>query len=448
MNSPSKKLWEKDVPPDKLIEKFTVGEDRNLDMHLAEFDVLGSVAHIHMLQKIDLLNSVELSEIKTELLKIHSEIKSGQFKIAEGVEDVHSQIELLLTRRLGLNGKKIHSGRSRNDQVLLDLKLFTRSRIAQITTEVDDLFKVLMELSEKYKDVLLPGYTHLQVAMPSSFGLWFGAYAESLTDDMQQVLTAYKISNKNPLGSAAGYGSSFPLDRALTTKLLGFDDLSYNSVYAQMGRGKVERIVTQAIASLAETLGKMSMDITLYMSQNFGFITFPDSLTTGSSIMPHKKNPDIFEIMRARCNRLKAVPNEMMLIYSNLPSGYHRDLQLIKESFIPAVLEISDCLKVFTYAIRNIDVNRHILEDKKYAHLYTVDAVNELVKEGQTFRDAYKQIGEQVIKGTFQKPAEVDYTHEGSIGNLSNEKIKPVMDNLLKSFNFEKWQKAVERLMI
>jgi argininosuccinate lyase len=448
MKNQSKKLWDKGVAVDEIIEKFTVGEDRNLDIHLAEFDVLGSLAHIHMLQKINLLTPAELKQLKAGLIALFKEIKSGNFEIGEGVEDVHSQVELLLTKRQGDIGKKIHSGRSRNDQILLDLKLFTRTRITRITEDVNEVFNQLIDLSEKHKDVLLPGYTHLQVAMPSSFGLWFGAYAESLVDDMLQLLAAYKISNKNPLGSAAGYGSSFPLDRALTTKLLGFDDLNYNSVYAQMGRGKVEKIVLQAIASVAETLSRMCMDITLYMSQNFGFVSFPDNLTTGSSIMPHKKNPDLFEILRARCNRIKSLPNQLMMIYGNLPSGYHRDLQLIKESYIPALLEISECLNIFHFALKNIKVNTQILNDKKYDHLYTVDAVNELVSKGVTFREAYRQVGDNVEKGVFKKPEKMEYTHVGSIGNLSNSKIKSAMEEVLKGFNFIQWQKAVEQLVI
>jgi len=443
----SKKLWDKGIKVDQLIENFTVGEDRNLDIHLAEYDVLGSLAHITMLESINLLSSDELAQLKTGLVQIYKEIKEENFKIEEGVEDVHSQVEFLLTQRLGEIGKKIHSGRSRNDQVLLDLKLFTRSKLAQIVGEVFELFNLLMDLSDKYKDVLLPGYTHLQVAMPSSFGLWFGAYAESLVDDLIQIQAAYKIVNKNPLGSAAGYGSSFPLDRNMTTDLLGFDDLNYNSVYAQMGRGKVERVVSQSVASIAETLGKMAMDITLYLSQNFGFISFPDNLTTGSSIMPHKKNPDLFEIMRGRCNRLKALPNELMMIFGNLPSGYHRDLQLIKERFFPSLVEISECIKIFHYAIKNIKVNAQILDDKKYDYLFTVDAVNEMVKNGVSFRDAYKQVGEQIEKGTFKKPGKVEHSHEGSIGNLSNDKIKSAMKEIINGFNFVEWQKAYKELI-
>jgi len=441
------KLWDKGTQTEKWVEKFTVGNDRELDMHLAASDVLGSIAHITMLETIDLLTADELSQLKKGLQQIYKEVQEGKFKIEDDIEDIHSQVELLLTQRLGDMGKKIHSGRSRNDQVLLDMRLFIRETIEQICTEVKNLFDELVVLSDKHKDVLLPGYTHLQIAMPSSFGLWFGAYAESLVDDLTQLSAAYKVINKNPLGSAAGYGSSFPLNRTLTTELLGFEDLSYNVVYAQMGRGKSERVVSQAIASIAETVGRMSMDITLFMSQNFGFVSFPDSLTTGSSIMPHKKNPDLFEILRARCNRLKALPNQIMMILANLPSGYHRDLQLIKENFLPSLFEIQECVKVLHYSMKQIKVNTNILDDEKYTYLFTVDAVNDLVKNGIPFREAYKKVGLEIEAGKFTKPEKVDHTHEGSIGNLSNDKISDLMNETMKLFNFEKYKNALAALI-
>jgi argininosuccinate lyase len=447
MTHKSKKLWDKGTAVSDVVEKFTIGKDRDLDLFIAEFDVLGSIAHATMLASIGLLTSAELSELKKGLINIHSEIVNGHFSIDQGIEDIHSQVEISLTEQLGEIGKKIHSGRSRNDQVLLDIRLFTRSRLAEIVEEIKDLFDLLIDLSNDNKDILLPGYTHMQVAMPSSFGLWFGAYAESLLDDMIQLHAAYQVVNKNPLGSAAGYGSSFPLNRQMTTELLGFDNLNYNSVYAQMGRGKVERVVSQALASVAETLAKMSMDITIYMSQNFAFISFPDALTTGSSIMPHKKNPDVFEILRAKCNRIKALPNQIVLMTSNLPSGYHRDLQLIKESFIPFLFEISDCLQITHFALKQIKVKKNILDDPRYDYLFTVDAVNELVKKGISFRDAYKQIGEQVEKGVFKKPAYVDYIHEGSIGNLTNDKIEIAMGKVYMQFDFKKWQKKLKDLV-
>jgi len=447
MKNQTNKLWDKGTTVSEAVEKFTVGQDRDLDMFFAKFDVLGSIAHATMLESIGLLTSDEFSSLKKGLSQIYTEINEDIFSIDKGVEDIHSQVEILLTKRLGEIGKKIHSGRSRNDQVLLDIRLLVRSHLAQIVAEIKDLFDLLIDLSEKYKNVLLPGYTHMQIAMPSSFGMWFGAYAESLLDDLLQIQAAYTVVNKNPLGSAAGYGSSFPLDRKMTTHLLGFDDLNYNSVYAQMGRGKVERVVSQAMASIAETLAKMSMDITTYMSQNFGFISFPDELTTGSSIMPHKKNPDVFEILRARCNRIKALPNQIMMITSNLPSGYHRDFQLIKENFIPALFEMSDCLQITHFVLKQIKISANILDDPKYDYLFTVDSVNELVKKGVSFRDAYKQVSEQVEKKTFKKPEQVDYTHEGSIGNLANEKIVTAIEKLLKDFNFEKWQKALKNLL-
>ena len=447
MKKQSQKLWEKGTAVNEWVERFTVGEDRALDLHLAGHDVLGSIAHIIMLQSIGLLSIDELAVLKKGLIGIYDEIKHGRFKINDGVEDVHSQVELLLTERLGAVGKKIHSGRSRNDQVLLDMRLFIREQLLLLTKEIQRLFKQLIKLSEKNKKILLPGYTHLQIAMPSSFGLWFAAYAESLTDDMLQLLTAYKIINKNPLGSAAGYGSTFPLNRTMTTKLLGFDDLNYNVVYAQMGRGKSERVVSQAMASVAETISKMAMDITLFMSQNFNFISFPDSLTTGSSIMPHKKNPDLFEILRGRCNRLKALPNQIMMMTTNLPSGYHRDLQLIKENFLPALFEIIDCVKILHFSLQEIRVNKNILNDPKYTNLFTVEAVNQLVMRGIPFRDAYKQIGEKVERGDFKKTEEMHYSHEGSIGNLCNDQIESVMNIVLKGFDFDVSNEALSKLV-
>ncbi len=385
--------------------------------------------------------------LKKGLSSIFKESRAGRFRINDGGEDGHSQVEILLTEQLGEVGKKIHSGRSRNDQVLLDMRLFIREQLELMTSAIMDLFNQLIMLSNRNKEILLPGYTHLQIAMPSSFGLWFAAYAESLVDDMLQLQAAYKIINKNPLGSAAGYGSTFPLKRSMTTKLLGFDDLNYNVVYAQMGRGRSERIVSQAMASLAETMGKLAMDITLFMSQNFNFISFPDSLVTGSSIMPHKKNPDLFEILRGRCNRLKTLPNEIMMITANLPSGYHRDLQLVKENFLPALFEITDCVKILTFALKEISVNKNILDDPKYANLFTVEAVNELVIKGMPFRDAYKTIAEKVENGDFKRPAETEYSHEGSIGNLCNEQIESAMKAVLDSFDFEKINRALTDLL-
>ena len=442
-----KKLWEKDIGVDQRIEKFTVGSDRELDLQLAEFDILGSMAHITMLNKIDLLKEDELNQLLKSLRKLYHSVLDKDFEIEEGIEDIHSQVEIELTRELGEVGKKIHAGRSRNDQVLVDLKLFTRSKLTSLVGSMESLFNQLIEHSEKYKDILFPGYTHMQVAMPSSFGLWFGAYAESLVDDLILIHGAYKIVNKNPLGSAAGYGSSFPLDRKLTTKLLGFEDLNYNSVYAQMNRGKMERVVSQAIASLAATLGKMAADIILYLNQNFSFISFPDQLTTGSSIMPHKKNPDVFEIMRARCNRIMALPNELMLITNNLTSGYHRDLQLQKESFLPALSQIIDCVDMMQFMLDHIQINKDILSDPKYQYLFSVEAVNKKVIDGVPFRDAYREIGEQIEAGTFQSGTEIKHSHEGSIGNLCNDQIKKMFAETLDLFNFEQYQNALMRLL-
>ena len=441
------KLWQKDKEVEKSVEKFTVGNDRQLDMQLAPFDVLGSLAHTRMLNKIGLLNDEDLKQVQAGLKDIFTEIERGQFKIDDHIEDVHSQVELLLTERIGEAGKKIHSGRSRNDQVLVDLKLFFRHQIREIVNNSQALFDQLISQSEEHKDKMLPGYTHLQIAMPSSFGLWFGAYAESLADDMEMMLAAWKICNKNPLGSAAGYGSSFPLNRTLTTELLGFDSLNYNVVYAQMGRGKTERILAQAISSIAATLAKMAMDVCLFINQNFAFISFPDELTTGSSIMPHKKNPDVFELIRSRCNKIQALPNEIALMTTNLPSGYHRDLQLLKENLFPAIQSLNECLEMSAFMLKSIQIRKDILKDEKYAYLFSVDAVNQEVMNGTPFREAYKMIGAKIEKGQFSAPKEVNHTHEGSIGNLCNAQISNQFDATLEGFNFAKVDTAISALL-
>ena len=442
------KLWQKDQSSvDKNIEAFTVGQDRTLDLQLAAYDVVGSLAHGQMLARIGLLTEDEFEALRQELIRIYQQVQQGDFRIEEGVEDVHSQVELMLTQQLGDTGKKIHSGRSRNDQVLLDLRLFLRHELQEITTLTQSLFKRLQTLSERHKDVLLPGYTHTQVAMPSSFGLWLGAYAESLTDDAQLLLAAYRVTNQNPLGSAAGYGSSFPLDRTLTTKLLGFDTLSYNVVYAQMGRGKVEKTVSFAMASVAATLGKLAADVCLYMSQNFGFIALPDQLTTGSSIMPHKKNPDVFELVRAHCNKLIALPNEISLIIGNLTSGYHRDLQILKESLFPAIDQLKQCLSITTYALEHMTVRDNILDDEKYRYLFSVESVNQEVMNGVPFRDAYRNVGQQIADGTFQPSRTLHHTHEGSLGNLSTEAIAEKMNYIIESFDFGRAEQAVQDLV-
>jgi len=441
------KLWEKNVQVNKDVESYTVGRDRELDVYLAPYDVLGSMAHITMLESVGLLTKDELSVLLEELKVIYNQAVSGQFTIEEGIEDVHSQVELMLTRKLGDTGKKIHSGRSRNDQVLIDLKLFTRDQIHILVSSVTKLIDVLLAQSEKYKDILMPGYTHLQIAMPSSFGLWFGAYAESLVDDLQLLLAAYKICNRNPLGSAAGYGSSFPLNRQLTTDLLGFDSMDYNVVYAQMGRGKMERIVSFAIASIAGTISKLSYDACLYNSQNFGFIKLPDEYTTGSSIMPHKKNPDVFELTRAKCNKLQGLPNDITLIINNLPSGYFRDLQIIKELFIPSFEEMNDCLQMVARMMEEVKINEHILDDPKYLLIFSVEEVNRLVLEGVPFRDAYKQVGLEIEKGNFTHNKTVHHTHEGSIGNLCNERIEILKQQIVDQFDFEKVISAENRLL-
>ena len=443
----AQKLWEKSVQVDRDVERFTVGKDREMDLYLAPFDILGSLAHISMLQSIGLLTAEELKQLTEELRNIYRDTETGKFLIEEGVEDVHSQVELLLTRKLGDIAKKIHSGRSRNDQVLVDLKLFTRSRLQNIVKKTEKLFDTLIAQSEKYKNVLMPGYTHLQVAMPSSFGLWFGAYAESLVDDLTVLQAAYRVSNRNPLGSAAGYGSSFPLDRSLTTRLLGFDSMNYNVVYAQMGRGKTERIVASALASIAATLSKLAFDACLFNSQNFGFIKLPDAYTTGSSIMPHKKNPDVFELTRAKCNKIQALPYQITLIANNLPSGYFRDLQIIKEVFLPAFDELKDCLRMVEQMMSRITVNEHILDDCRYDPIFSVEEVNRLTLEGTPFRDAYKQVGLRIEAGDFTPNKDVHHTHEGSIGNLCNEQISSLEKSIVQDFDFGKTQAAFDSLL-
>ncbi len=444
------KLWQKDSNTnleDKGINQFTVGKDREMDAYLAAFDVLGSLAHTTMLESVGLLTKDDLAALKVELKKIYHEIEKGNFQLQDDVEDIHSQIELLLTEKLGDIGKKIHSARSRNDQVLVDVKLFLRNEIEELVTDIQPFFQLLQQQSEKYKNYLIPGYTHLQIAMPSSFGLWFGAYAESLVDDIITLQSAYKVVNKNPLGSAAGYGSSFPINRTLTTKLLGFASLNYNVVYAQMGRGKAERITAQALANVADTLARLSMDMTLYLNQNFNFVSFPAELTTGSSIMPHKKNPDVFELIRSYCNRIKALPNEITMMTTNLPSGYHRDLQLLKEHLFPAFQTLKDCLKMAALLLSNITIKEDILKDKKYSYLFSVEEVNKLVLKGVPFRDAYKKIGLDIEQNKFTYSTEVNHTHEGSIGNLCNDKIKTMMQEAVASFEFDKVHTAIHQLV-
>ena len=443
----AQKLWEKNVKVDASIDLFTVGRDREMDLYLARYDILGSIAHITMLESIGLLTREELDKLTQELRNIYAIAEKGDFLIEDGVEDVHSQVELMLTRSLGDIGKKIHSGRSRNDQVLVDLKLFIRSELQSVVELTDNLFTTLIAQSEKYKNVLMPGYTHLQVAMPSSFGLWFGAYAESLVDDLTVLQAAYWVSNRNPLGSAAGYGSSFPLDRSLTTRLLGFDSMNYNVVYAQMGRGKTERIVASALASIAATLSKLAFDACLFNSQNFGFIKLPDAYTTGSSIMPHKKNPDVFELTRAKCNKIQALPYQITLIANNLPSGYFRDLQIIKEVFLPAFDELKDCLRMVEQMMSRITVNEHILDDCRYDPIFSVEEVNRLTLEGTPFRDAYKQVGLRIEAGDFTPNKDVHHTHEGSIGNLCNEQISSLEKSIVQDFDFGKTQAAFDSLL-
>lgn len=441
------KLWDKGTSVNELIEKFTVGKDRELDLYLAKYDVLGSIAHAKMLQSINLLTGSELAELQTELVEIYRLIESGGFLIEAGVEDVHSQVELMLTRKLGDTGKKIHSGRSRNDQVLLDLKLFTRSEIQKLVVATNELFEKLMAKAEANKQYLMPGYTHLQVAMPSSFGLWFSAYAESLVDDLVLLQAAYKITNQNPLGSAAGYGSSFPLDRQMTTDLLGFESMNYNVIYAQMGRGKMERTVAFALSSVAATISKFAFDVCLFMSQNFGFVSLPDELTTGSSIMPHKKNPDVFELVRSHCNKIQAIPHQINLMTNNLPSGYFRDLQILKEVFLPAFQELMDCISIAGFAIDNMAVTKNLLDDDRYKYVFSVEDVNKLVMQGVPFRDAYKMVGGQINEGTYKPSREINHTHEGSLGNLCLEQIAGKMETVIEGYEFQEIEKAYAKLL-
>ncbi len=442
------KLWQKEgVLTSEKIEQFTVGRDREMDIYLAEFDILGNLAHARMLESIGLLTTDDLAALQQELKEIYKSVQSGTFTIEEGVEDVHSQVELLLTRKLGDTGKKIHSGRSRNDQVLVDLKLFTRDRIAKIVQAVEKLFQVLTARSEEHKNDLLPGYTHLQIAMPSSFGLWFGAYAEALIDDVALLHTTYRLANRNPLGSGAGYGSSFPLNRTMTTELLGFEGLHHNVVYAQMSRGKTEQSALNAIAAVAATISRLAMDVCLYNSQNFAFISLPDELTTGSSIMPHKKNPDVAELLRAKTNRMKALPMEVTLILSNLPSGYHRDMQLLKEILMPAIEEILDCLDITTFMLENMQVKKDLLNDPKYDLMFSVEKVNELVVQGMPFRDAYRQVGQDIASGAYQASRELNHSHEGSIGNLQTEALKARMADEIKAFKLEETAQALQKLI-
>ena len=441
------KLWEKNFEVNAEIERFTVGRDREMDLYLAPYDVLGSMAHVTMLESIGLIRKDELPVLLQELKNIYDTAKRGEFVIEEGIEDVHSQVELMLTRKLGDMGKKIHSGRSRNDQVLVDLKLFTRHQLRLVADDVKDLFDQLIAKSNQYKDVLMPGYTHLQVAMPSSFGLWFGAYAESLADDMLFLQAAYKMTNRNPLGSAAGYGSSFPLNRQMTTDLLGFDSMDYNVVYAQMGRGKTERNVGFAIATIAGTMAKLAFDACMFNSQNFGFVKLPKECTTGSSIMPHKKNPDVFELIRSKSNKLQALPQQITLIMNNLPCGYFRDLQIIKEVFLPAFEELRDCLHMTAYIINRIEVNDHILDDTRYDPMFSVEEVNRLAASGMPFRDAYKKVGLDIEAGNFTPDKNIHHTHEGSIGNLCNDRIEALMNEVLSGFHFERAEEAEQRLL-
>ncbi len=442
------KLWDKGYDDDALIDKFTVGKDHELDLYLAQYDILGTMAHITMLSKVGLLPEEDLKKLLPVLAELHEDAVAGKFEIEPDVEDVHSQVELMLTRRLGDVGKKVHTGRSRNDQVLVDLKLYARAEIRKTVEKIQALFEVLQRKSEQYKDVLLPGYTHLQVAMPSSFGLWFGAYAESLTDDLRLMLAAWDITNQNPLGSAAGYGSSAPLDRTMTTRLLGFADLDYNVVYAQMGRGKTERAISFAYAAVAETVGRLAVDCCLYASQNFGFIHLPDSMTTGSSIMPHKKNPDVFELVRAHCNKIQGAPNDIRLITGNLPSGYFRDMQILKEVFIPIFQEMDDCLDIASYAVEKMEIVKDIMSDPKYQPAFSVEEVNRLVEEENVpFRDAYKRVGLEIMAGNFSFHGELHHTHEGSIGNLCNDKIAYKLQEVISRFGFENVQKAENSLL-
>ena len=446
------KLWQKEINTPlgdrgKEVETFTVGKDREMDMYLAAFDVLGSLAHTIMLENAGLLTKEDLEVLKIELKKIYKNIQEGNFSLQDNVEDIHSQVELILTERLGDVGKKIHSARSRNDQVLVDVKLFLRNEIEEIVNAIQPFFQLLQQQSEAFKNHLFPGYTHLQIAMPSSFGLWFGAYAESLVDDVTTLHAAYKVVNKNPLGSAAGYGSSFPINRTLTTQLLGFENLNYNVVYAQMGRGKAERITAQALANVADTLSRLSMDMTLYLNQNFDFVSFPVELTTGSSIMPHKKNPDVFELIRSHCNRIKALPNEITMMTTNLPSGYHRDLQLLKEHLFPAFQTLKDCINMASLMLSNISIKKNIVADEKYKYIFSVEEVNKLVLQGVPFRNAYKQVGLAIEANKFTYSTEVNHTHEGSIGNLCTKEIATMMNETLDLFEFKKVHTAINALL-
>lgn len=442
------KLWQKEMNSEKNIDTFTIGNDRDFDLMLAEFDVLGSLAHTEMLCQCKLISDEEKNKIHSGLKKILTTIRNGGFLIEENCEDVHSQVEFILTEMIGEAGKKIHTARSRNDQSLLDIKLFCRNEIKKTVVLLEKLFHSLIELSEKHKTDLLPGYTHLQLAMPSSFGLWFGAYAESLSDDLELVKVAYAAANKNPLGSAAGFGSSFPINRELTTELLGFAGMNVNSIYAQMTRGKTEKTIAISLAGIAATLSKISMDCTLFMNQNFSFISFPENLTTGSSIMPHKKNPDVWEMIRGKCNRIQSVPNEFALLLNNLPSGYHRELQLTKEILFPSFFEIQSCLEMAEFMLQNIRVKKNILDDKKYDLLFTVDAINTLVQTGVPFRDAYRTIGSAVKNDFFEKPESLTHTHLGSLGNLGNSALKAAFFNKIKDFDFEKAEDSLSKLCI
>ena len=441
------KLWEKNFEVNQEIERFTVGRDREMDLYLAKYDVLGSMAHITMLESIGLLGKDELPQLLQALRAIYAQCERGEFVIEDGVEDVHSQVELMLTRELGDMGKKIHSGRSRNDQVLVDLKLFTRHELKDIADNVKILFDELIRKSNQYQEVLMPGYTHLQIAMPSSFGLWFGAYAESLADDLLFLQAAYRMTNRNPLGSAAGYGSSFPLNRTMTTELLGFDTMDYNVVYAQMGRGKMERNVAFALATIAGSVAKMAFDACLFNSQNFSFVKLPKECTTGSSIMPHKKNPDVFELIRARCNKIQGLPQQIMLMMNNLPVGYFRDMQMIKEVFLPAFDELKDCLQMAAYIINKMEVNEHILDNPMYDPIFSVEEVNRLAASGMPFRDAYKKVGLDIEAGTFKANRQIHHTHEGSIGNLCNEQITTLMEQTFNEFHFERMEQAEQKLL-
>lgn len=441
------KLWQKNSCATAQVDTFTVGRDREMDLQIATADVLGSLAHTRMLESIDLLSKDELAAVQSELRSIYAMIERGEFVIEDGSEDVHSQVELMLTRRIGDTGKKIHSGRSRNDQVLVDLRIYLRREIYNIVGLVRELFDTLQGLSEEHKDTLLPGYTHLQVAMPSSFGLWFGAYAESLVDDVTMLEAAYRVCNKNPLGSAAGYGSSFPLDREMTTRLLGFDTLSYNVVYAQMGRGKTERILAQALSSVAATIGKLAMDNCLYLSQNFAFISYPPELTTGSSIMPHKKNPDVWELLRSKCNRLAALPGEITMMTTNLPSGYFRDLQLLKEVLFPAIATMKECITMTNYMLQHISVREGIVDDPKYDYMFSVEVVNNMALAGVPFREAYREVGLQIEQGRYQPSRTVNHTHAGSIGNLCTVQIAALMDQAMEGFGFDRFLEA-ERALV